>query len=121
MGKFYEGQKVKIVANTCGHGNKIGDIVTLVEAKDLGEGMWDLEDEHGWYFDEDDCVPHVVERVTLQKLVEEHGINLHEEGVVIVLADGTLELALEDGTLDIRVTEVDRVILETGLTVGDIL
>ena len=55
--KFYKGQNVKIIANTCGHVHKIGTIVTLAYVKSVGEGGWDFKDTEGWLFDQDDCVP----------------------------------------------------------------
>jgi hypothetical protein len=59
--------------------------------------------------------------MTLQDLVKKHGIDLHEENVTIVGKDGTMEIGLEDGTLDIRVQLVDRVIVEADLDIASLL
>jgi hypothetical protein len=59
--------------------------------------------------------------MTLQEIVKKHNVNLHEENVTIVGKDGTLEVGLEDGTLDIRVQLVDRVIVEPELEIAELL
>jgi hypothetical protein len=59
--------------------------------------------------------------MTLQEIVKKHNVNLHEENVTIVGKDGTLEVGLEDGTLDIRVQLVDRVIVEPDLEIAELL
>lgn len=56
MVKFYAGQKVKIIDNTCGHNHEIGEVVTLVGADEY-PSHWDLESVE-WTFDEDDCEPY---------------------------------------------------------------
>jgi hypothetical protein len=59
--------------------------------------------------------------MTLQEIVEKHGINIHEENVTIVGEDGTLELVLEDGTLEMKISITDRVVIEPGLNIMDLL
>jgi hypothetical protein len=54
--EFYEGQKVKITANTCRHSIEIGKTVVLEVAKKCSDGSWNLFHD-GWVFDEDDCEP----------------------------------------------------------------
>jgi hypothetical protein len=59
--------------------------------------------------------------MTLQEIVEKHGIDLKEENVTIAGKDGTITVGLEDGTLDINVNLVDRVIVEPELNIMELL
>jgi hypothetical protein len=56
MKEFHEGQKVRIIANTCGHFHDIGEVVTLTKAFLLNDktNYWSLESDD-WDFDSDDC------------------------------------------------------------------
>jgi hypothetical protein len=56
MAKFYEGQEVRIINCTCGHGLDIDDVVTLSSVELLPDGSWDLWADE-WIFDQDDCEP----------------------------------------------------------------
>ncbi|MGE6501173.1 hypothetical protein ACQKF0_12665 [Bacillus wiedmannii] len=57
MKNFYVGQKVIITGTTCGHGLKVGSVVELEIAEELGENDWYLW-SNGWVFDQDDCKPY---------------------------------------------------------------
>ena len=52
--KFYVGQKVKIIDNTCFHPFEIGSIIILEAVERKPDGSWDLYHD-GWVFDQDDC------------------------------------------------------------------
>lgn len=59
--EFFEGQKVVIIRNTCGHWIPNGRVVTLTYAEPNHTIWWDLEAEYKNmtnYFDEDDCKPY---------------------------------------------------------------
>jgi hypothetical protein len=56
MTKFYDGQKVIITDDTCGHRLDLGRVVTLDTADICSDGSWDLWAE-GRIFDQDDCEP----------------------------------------------------------------
>lgn len=58
---FYKGQKVIILCNTCGHGFKLGQVVTLTNAE-LDNLEWELEAEgqgtEAFYMHDDICKPY---------------------------------------------------------------
>lgn len=59
--------------------------------------------------------------MTLQELIEKHGINLHEEGVILVGLDGIISLTKESRDINIEVILTDRVIVDTDLMVLEAL
>ncbi len=59
--------------------------------------------------------------MTLQELIEKHGINLHEEGVIIAGKDGILSVTQESRDLNIEVILTDRVIVESELSILEVL
>lgn len=59
---FYKGQKVIVLCNTCGHGFKLGQIVTLTSAVRYGRIWWELEAQgqgtSRFYMHDDICKPY---------------------------------------------------------------
>lgn len=63
--KFKPGDKVKIIANTCYHVGKVGEIVTLKNIYDTirGETAWHMNEHSGWIL-ERDIEPYVEEKAS---------------------------------------------------------
>lgn len=56
--EFHRGKLVRMVANHCGHGHRIGEVVKIKKAKEIEviDGYWQLESDK-WVFASDDCEP----------------------------------------------------------------